>query len=74
MSLNDLLALLSLLLDVLATIATVFAAIFAYQGLKQFKALGEYGKPIRYQHRTDACKLCQHRQIVRSHRRILLDT
>lgn len=49
MSLSDLLALLSFLFNILGTVATIMAAIFAYQGLKQFQALdGKFEKPSRH--------------------------
>lgn len=49
MSLNDLLAVLSFLFNILGTVATIMAAIFAYQGLKQFRALdGMYEKLSRH--------------------------
>jgi hypothetical protein len=45
MSLSHLLALLSFLFNILGTVATIIAAIFAYQGLKQFQALnGKFEK------------------------------
>lgn len=44
MSLNDLLAVLSLVISILGTMATILAAIFAYQSLKQFQALCKFEK------------------------------
>jgi hypothetical protein len=42
MSLSDLLAVLSLLLNILGTFATILAAIFGYQSLKQFQAVCKF--------------------------------
>ena len=42
MSLGDMLALLSLLFNILGTVATILAAIFGYQNLKQFQGVCEF--------------------------------
>lgn len=46
MSLSDMLALLSLLLNILGTVATILAAIFGYQNRKQSQGICEFEKWI----------------------------
>jgi hypothetical protein len=52
MSLSDLLAILSLLLNILGTFATILATIIAYQGLKLFQAEGRLKEQNTYIRRT----------------------